>query len=239
MKKLKQQAPSLALQKVKPKFPVYNLLKIDVRETTIDEVMPTHLYFYVDSRFTPAQLSRIRLILMQAVFFWSDYYEQMDNKGTSDLAKNVNLYARFNLSPVAIDEKLANGRVATDVMMSIITQIFQSNGFQRAGKSYIKYKIPAKGTKKHFTISAVDGGEDLEQATLTVTINPQSLDRKDLGDVTLTGSLFHAWLHRIGYRHPASKYTSYFMVEAALSIMRATADKTSGTKDSLFIKYLD
>lgn len=65
MKKLKQIHSSSPFKKMKPKSPVYNLLKIDVRETTINEVMPTHLYFYVDSRFTPTQLFRLRLTLIR------------------------------------------------------------------------------------------------------------------------------------------------------------------------------
>lgn len=110
----------------------------------------------------------------------------MDAKGVSYYADYMNKYARFNLSPVWFSDKLANGRVAADISMAGITQMLQNNGFQRVGKAYIKYKIPAKGTKNYFSIKAIDG-EDIDSVNLTVTVNPQFLDRPEYSTNDIAG----------------------------------------------------
>lgn len=197
--------------------------------------MPPTMTFYVDTRFTTAQVMRLRQMISTLLVVWRQHQEQINDGEISSYAKCVNKYARFNLAPVWFSEKLANGRAAADVQMAGFTTQIQANGFNRAAKAYIKYQEP---TGQDFTIRGLNASNP-ETNSLTVTVNPRALSNAAVGTLMLAGSLFHAWLHRVGYRHPAGIYTSYFAGEASMCVMRDNKDKVPGTPASTYTKWLD
>lgn len=202
-------------------MPKYRLLQVPVQrsEETDPFIMPENMFFYIDTRFTKKQEQRIRLALMSITFYHRDYYDQLDNKGISDFAECANLYSKFNLSPVWSNDKYANGRAATHLLMDGLGSAISANGFKRTpNKAYIMYPIDPKTAT--FSIQAKNAS-DPEVNSLTVTVNPKFIDRNDINDAVVVGSLFHAWMHRLGYRHPASKYHGYFSVETAICVMVA------------------
>ncbi|MBP1990197.1 hypothetical protein [Paenibacillus eucommiae] len=89
--------------------------------------------------------------------------------------------------------------------MDGLTTMIAANGFGRASKAYVMNKV-ANG-KDLFVVKATNAS-DPERNSLSVTINPKALDNTNVNNLTLTGSLTHAWLHREGYRHPVGKFTS-------------------------------
>lgn len=215
--------------------PEYRVITVTVPDAPTEEPMPPTMTFYVDTRFTSAQVNRLREMIGTVLLYWSDHQEQINDGEISKYANCVNKYARFNLAPVWFEDKLSTGRAAADVQMAgFITQI-QANGFNGAAKAYIKYQEP---TGQNFTIKGLNGSNP-ETNSLSVTVNPRALSRTDVSTLTLAGSLFHAWLHRQGYRHPAGKYTSYFAGEASMCIMRGLQDKIPSTPASTFTRWLD
>lgn len=109
--------------------------------------------------------------------------------------------------------------------MDAFTTMFAANGFGRASKAFIDYAIPKVGANS--TIRGVNGSNP-ETNSLSIVINPKAIYRKDLNEITLTGSLLHAWMHRAGYRHPAGVYTSYLIGEDAMYVMRGFKNKSLG-----------
>lgn len=203
----------------------------------IDEPLPTSLTFYIDSRFTTEQLKRISRIISGVILQWNQYYEEREEANRrSPLKICTAKYARFNLSPVWFEGKIGNANVAFDIMMIGLTRAFIANGFGRAPRAQIRYPEPATAAPK--AIRGVNASNP-DTNSLTVTINPRTLSRSDLGDITLMGSMLHAWLHRIGYRHATGKYTGYLIGETAMCLMRNSTDKPPGVPDSRFIAFLD
>ncbi|HZG87731.1 hypothetical protein [Paenibacillus sp.] len=203
---------------------------------SIEDPLPTHLTFFVDSRFTTAQRNRITRLITGVMSQWARYYINRDNGVNSPLKQCTARYARFNLAPEWFEDKIANGNVAVDVMMDGLTRAFIANGFGRAFRAQIMY--PSPGTTPPKAIRGANAS-DPDRNSLSVIINPKTLSRIDLGDTTLIGSLLHAWLHRIGYRHPAELYTSYFIGEAAMCLMHGNTSKQSGVPDSRLTAFLD
>lgn len=199
--------------------------------------------FYVDTRFTTEQVVRIRQMISLVLSNWYTHFEQLNNGATrSSYQRSLNQYARFNLAPVWFEEKIANGAAAAGISMDGMTTAVAANGFGRAAKAYIMYQkspLPSNVGKNPGT-STIKGvnASNPELNSLTVTINPNALSLTSVTTLFLAGSLFHAWLHRIGYRHPAGKYTTYFAGEAAMSFMRGNQDKTSAPS-STYTRWLD
>lgn len=215
--------------------PEYRVITVTVPNAPTEEPMPPTMTFYVDTRFTTAQVTRLREMIAGILAFWREHQEQINDGEISSYANCVNKYARFNLAPVWFTDRLANGRAAADVQMAgFITQI-QANGFNVAAKAYIKYQEP---TGQNFTIKGLNGSNP-ETNSLSVTVNPRALSNTAVSTLMLTGSLHHAWLHREGYRHPAGRYTSYFAGESSMCIMRGNRDKVPGVPASTYTKWLD
>ncbi|PRA04844.1 MULTISPECIES: hypothetical protein [unclassified Paenibacillus] len=213
----------------------YRKITVTVPDAPTEEPMPASMNFYVDSRFTTAQVTRLREMIAGVLAFWREHQEQINNGEISRYASCVNKYARFNLAPVWFSDRLANGRAAADVQMAGFTTQIQANGFNRAARAYIKYQEP---TGQNFTIRGLNAS-NLETNSLSVTVNPKALSNSTASTLMLTGSLFHAWLHRGGYRHPAGRYTSYFAGEASMCIMRGNLNKAPGVPASTYTKWLD
>ncbi|WP_028609694.1 hypothetical protein [Paenibacillus harenae] len=174
-------------------------------------------------------------MIPMAFFLWNEHHFSRAQDEISREQRCANKYARFNLAPVWFEEKIGNGAAAVDIMMNGFTTMFAANGFNRSAKAFIKYEIPKAG--QNFTVKATNGSNP-ETDSLTVTINPKSLDRTDLSNTALTGALWHAWMHRLGYRHPAGLYTSYFIGEFPMCLMRGFRDKVAGEKDSRLFQFL-
>lgn len=211
----------------------YKTIQVVVPDAPVDEAIPTSLTFYVDSRFTTTQVSRMREMIGIVLANWKLHFDELNNGASHSQYQNcVNKYARFNLGPVWFEEKLSNGAVAADVQMEGFTTQIAANGFGRAGKAFIMYQKSGSSTIKGVNAS------NPETASLSVTINATDLSKTSVSTIFLAGSLQHAWLHREGYRHPAGKYTSYMAGEASMCLMRGNRDKTS-TPASTYTQWLD
>jgi hypothetical protein len=212
----------------------YKTITVPVPDAPVSETLPATMTFYVDSRFTTAQVNRIRQMISTVLAEWNLHFEELnDGAARSQYQNCCNKYARFNLAPVWFEEKLSNGAAAAGVQMDGFTTQIAANGFNRAAKAYIMYQKSGTSTIKGVNAS------DPEKNSLTVTINATDLSKTSVSTRFLAGSLQHAWLHREGYRHPAGKYTSYFAGESSMCIMRGNRNKTSGTPDSTYTKWLD
>lgn len=214
----------------------YRKITITVPEVPIEEPMPAAMIFYVDTRFTTADVNKIRTMIAGVLAFWRDYQRQLDETGSSRFQECSNRYARFNLAPVWYEGKLANGSAAAMVQMDDFTTLIAANGFNRAPRTYIMYKpAPANST----TIVQAVNGSNPETTSLSVSINPNNLRSTTIGGLFKTAALYHAWLHRAGYRHPAGKYTSYFAGEASLCVARTNNQKIPGQNDNVYTRYFD
>lgn len=216
----------------------YTLVTIPVPSAPETGVtLPTTMRFGVDNRFSTAQRYRIRTMILGVLDFWNTHYTQRTSGARSNFQICANRYARFNLSPVWFTGRLANGSAAAEVMMDGLTQQIAANGFNRAPRALIRYQVPSS-TIPNFTVKAVNGTRP-DTVSLSVTVNPRVLNRTDISDLTLVGSLFHAWLHRQGYRHPTGVYTSYMAGEAAMCVMRFNKNKNPNVPDSDYTAFLD
>lgn len=213
----------------------YRTISPTLQQAEVDEPLPARLTFFLDNRFTATHERRIRSMLSTSFFRWMEHFEARAEGEISEFQTCANKYSRFNLAPVWFEEKIGNGAAAVDIMMNGFTTMFAANGFNRSAKAFIKYEIPKAG--QNFTVKATNGSNP-ETDSLTVTINPKSLDRTDLSNTALTGALWHAWMHRLGYRHPAGLYTSYFIGEFPMCLMRGFRDKVAGEKDSRLFQFL-
>ncbi|MED3788523.1 hypothetical protein P4576_15025 [Peribacillus frigoritolerans] len=203
--------------------------------------LPAFIYFDVDNRFTAAQIQRIRNSIEGVLLNWFRHHNQKwnggANNGVSELAACANTYAINNLQPVwYLGPPIINGQVATNVAMDQFTQLIRDNGFRLSPPAKIDYLIPAPLT------SSTIRGETVftkKRVPLSFVINPTQLDRIDVNNLTLTGSMFHAWLHRAGYRHPEGKYTSFFIGEAPMCVMRDFQPKNPAVPDSDYFQFFD
>lgn len=196
--------------------------------------LPPAIFFEVDNRFTAAEKQIIRSVIGSFLFSWNAHYVQTATDGQSDLAACSEMYAELNLAPVWASLELkqqigTSGEIALEVAMDAITQAFRDNGNMTAPTARIEYST------KRGTILGLDGSSQFNIA-LTVTVNPNALDTTL---TNLSGSLFHAWMHRVGYRHPGPVYTTYLIGEAPMCLMRNNQMKVPGQPDSVYTQYFD
>ncbi|HZG86856.1 hypothetical protein [Paenibacillus sp.] len=194
----------------------------------IEDPLPTYLTYFVDSRFTTSQRNRIHRLAIGIFFQLDRYHLDRDIGVDSPLKQCTAKYARFNLAPVWFVDKVANGNVAVDVMMNGLTRAFAANGFGRAFRAFITHP----GTTTPPMAIRGTNASDPDRSSLSVTINPRTLSRIDLDDSTLTGSLLHSWMHRLGYRHASGRYNSYLIAEAAMCLMRGNNKKQPGVPEA-------
>jgi hypothetical protein len=92
--------PAVSPKRIRPTA-TYKEIKITVPNAPLLVALPSMMTFYVDSRFTTAQVNRIKQIISIALNEWRIHYDQLNNGAvTSNYQNFVNKYARFNLSPV-------------------------------------------------------------------------------------------------------------------------------------------
>jgi hypothetical protein len=215
----------------------YTRITVPVPPAEAGVALPANMTFYVDNRFTSTQRTKIRSLIAGVLEAWRIHYAQLAASGRSQYQNCVNTYARLNLAPVWFDGNVAAGSAAAAIQMDGFTRQIVANGFGRAPRALIKYQVPTSNAS-NYTIKAVNATNP-DTASLSVTVNPRAMSRTDLQNITLIGSLQHAWLHREGYRHPRGKYTGYFAGESSMCIMRGNANKTPGIPDSRFTVFLD
>lgn len=215
----------------------YTRIMVPVPAAPAGVALPANLTFYVDNRFTTSQRTRIRSLIGNLLSFWNQHYTQVAAGGRSSYQNCVNTYARFNLPPVWFENKIANGVTAAAVQMDGFTRQIVANGFGRVPRAEIMYQVPS-ATVPNFTFKAVNASNP-DTAPLSITVNPRVISRTDLPNVTLAGSLHHAWLHREGYRHPSRVFTSYMAGESSMCVMRSNTNKTPGVPDSRYTVFLD
>ncbi|MUT67984.1 hypothetical protein GOM71_18865 [Paenibacillus sp. NEAU-GSW1] len=211
----------------------YRKVQVTVPDAPVDVNIPARMTFYVDTRFTAAQVSRIQVLAGLVLLNWDTHFTELnDGAARSRYQQCVNKYAKFNLAPVWFEGKLTNGAAAAAVQMDGFTTQIAANGFGQAAKAYIMYQKSGSSTIKGVNAS------NPETNSLTVTINATDISKTSVTNQFLAGSLQHAWLHREGYRHPAGKYTNYFAGECSMCLMRNNKDKTS-TPASTYTQWLD
>ncbi|USL45886.1 hypothetical protein [Priestia megaterium] len=219
--------------------PTYTEIVIPVPQPEGITDLPANIYFQIDTRFTAAQGQRIKDALNGVLFHWFTHHNEKwnggANNGTSQLAACTNTYATRNLQPVWYQGlPISNGLEATNLAMDQFTQLIRDNGFRLSSPAKINYHIPSP------VMSSTIRGETAFRQTrvpLSFIINPIQLDNVALNPVLLTGSMFHAWLHRSGFYHP--KTTSYFIAEAPMCIMRGFQPKNPAIPDSSYIELFD
>lgn len=154
---------------------IYTEVKITVPNAPVPVALPSAMTFYVDSRFTTAQVNRIKQMVGIVLGSWKNHYDQLNNGAFLSSYQNcVNKYARFNLAPVWFDETLANGAAAAAVQMDGLTTMIAANGFNRAPKAYIRYQASGASTIKGLN------GSNPETDPLSVTINAIPLSKTSI-----------------------------------------------------------
>lgn len=212
----------------------YRRIQVSVPQAPVNEALPAAMTFYVDTRFTTKQIARIRQIIALVLSNWENHFTELNDGATRSSFQNcLNKYARFNLAPVWFPERISNGAAAAAVQMDGLTTMIAANGFGRASRAYIMYS-----TSSGVTVRGVNASNP-ESNSLTVTINPNVLNQTGVSTLFLAGSLYHAWLHREGYRHPAGRYVGCYAGEAAMCLMRGNHDKIAGELASSYTRWLD
>ncbi|MGP0690106.1 hypothetical protein ACW5UC_26535 [Priestia aryabhattai] len=201
--------------------------------------LPLFIYFDIDNRFTLAQQQWIRDAINGVLFQWFQHLTEKwnggSNNGISQLANCTNLYAVRNLRPTwYLGLPIHNGLAATNIAMDQFTRLIRDNGFGLApqAKIFSNISFPANSS----TIFALTTLAQ-SQVPLSLIVNPAQLDSSDLNIKFLTGSMFHAWLHRAGFYHP--KKSGHFIIECPMCIMRGFQIKETITPDSFYIQFLD
>ncbi|MCF6796736.1 hypothetical protein L1M59_11445 [Bacillus sp. ET1] len=191
------------------------------------------MYFYIHKSFTDKQQQRIREALGDVSAVWARHFnEKWDggtNAGTSQLALCTNPYATKKLKPVWAKSSVPNGIAATNLAMNQFTQLIRDNGFKKSP--------PATIDPRSSTTIYAPTASTKRRVPLSVQINPKQLDSAALGDLDLTGSMLHAWLHRAGWTDP--KTTSYFISECPMCVMRGLKPKNPNVRDSSYYKFFD
>jgi hypothetical protein len=217
--------------------PTYDRIQIELPTPAGVNALPASIYFDIDTRFSLEQVTRIRVIIATLISSWFLHYEQTVSTGTSQWAACSNKYSRRNLSPLwRIWRQSTNGETALEYAMNVLTQRFRVNGTGRVIVPKIRYRIPRKGERLNMR-SRTSFLRYWVQ--LNLVINPEILDDLGVDDNFLAGSLLHAWLHRCGYTHPRNIYTTYFIGEAPMCLMRGFQYKNPSVPDSTYTQYFN
>ncbi|MED3977157.1 hypothetical protein P4639_27780 [Priestia megaterium] len=211
----------------------YKKIAIEVPKPQGVKNVPTHIHFYLHKSFTKEQENRIRRGISLLLDRWYTHHNQKwdggTNAGTSELAACTDRYATKKFKPVWAKSSVPNAIAATNLAMNQFTQLIRDNGFKKSPPAIID---PRSST----TIYAPTASTK-RRVPLSLQINPKQLDSQALTDLKLSGSMFHAWLHRAGWTDP--KVTSYFISECPMCIMRNLNSKQPAFPDSGNYKFFD
>lgn len=231
---------AVILQFAPPVLPSYNLFTLPLPQPPGTMDLPANLYFYIDKRFTAAEVSRIKTIISGVLLQWKFHLTQKWNgglnNGVSSWASCAQTYAFNGLKPYWYNTPIPNGQIALEIAMDEFTQLFRDNGFKLSPPAIIDYHVLFP-----ITSSTIFGAQAFQQTRvpLSITVNPKQIDRGDISNGVLEGSLVHAWLHRAGFDHPSKVYTTYFSGEAAMCYMRGYAPKNPAVPDALYTQFFD
>ncbi len=218
--------------------PSYNQIEISLPALPGGPSLPPFIYFDLDTRFTSAQTIRIRNLIVGVINTWLQHFQQKETcPYLSRFSSCAQKYALHGLTPLWSDgPPVTSGIEAANLAMNALTQRFIENGADQANASRINCRPPERG--EHYSIRA-ETSEWEYGVSLSVTINPQVLDNPVVANLSLIGSMFHAWLHRMGFEHPATIYTTYFIGEAPMCIMRSFQCKNPDVSDTVFTQFFD
>lgn len=211
----------------------YHTIKIPVPKPAGISDLPKYIYFQIDNSFTDKQEQRIKDAIGAVLLQWYRHSNEKwaggKNTGTSKLALCIKPYATKNLKSKWNKSSLPNAIAATNLVMNQFTQLIRDNGFGKLPPAIID---PRSSTTIYAPV-----GKTKRRVPLSLQINPKQLDSAALTDLKLTGSMFHAWLHRAGWLDP--KTTSYFISECPMCVMRNLKPKSSQVSDSSYYKFFD
>lgn len=225
---------SISFPSIPLPIPTYREIVFAVPQPLGVTGLPSNIYFQIHKNFTAAQVQKIRDAINGTLFQWFTHMnEKWDggaNNGVSQLASCTNTYATKNFRPFWYRGlPISNGRTATNIAMDQFVQLIKDNGFKRSS--------PAKIDPRTLNTIHAATATTQTRVPLSFQINPKQLDRIDITTTMLTGSMFHAWLHRAGFIDP--KTTSYFISEAPMCIMRGYQAKIPVIPDSAFYQFFD
>ncbi|MET1123081.1 hypothetical protein ABWU59_29620 [Priestia megaterium] len=232
--KCQQKCLKKCLKKCKRKsLKHYHTIKIPVPKPAGISGLPKYIYFQIDNSFTGKQEQRIKGAIRAVLLQWYDHFNEKwaggTNAGTSKLALCIKPYATKNFKPLWYKSSIPNAIAATNLVMNQFTQLIRDNGFRKSPPAIID-------TRSSTTIYAPIG-KTKRRIPLSFQINPKQLNNTQLSDLKLTGSMFHAWLHRAGYADP--KTTSYFISECPMCVMRNLKPKSDKVPDSSYYRFFD
>ncbi|PEB61980.1 hypothetical protein COM86_21715 [Priestia megaterium] len=232
--KCQQKCLKKCLKKCKKKsLRSYHIIQIPVPKPAGISGLPKYIYFRISNSFTDKQEQRIKTAISAVLSLWYNHHKQKwnggTNRGISDLAACTKAYATKNPNPIWAKSSIPNAIAATNVAMNQFTQLIRDNG---VGKS-----PPAIIDSRSSTTIYAPVGKTKRRIPLSFQINPKQLDKSELTNLKLTGSMFHAWLHRAGWRDP--KTTSYFISECPMCVARNLKPKKPDVRDSSFYKFFD
>lgn len=195
--------------------------------------LPTHIYFDMDTRLHENQ---VRASIANLLSLWDDHYFEKAALGSSAWSRCAAKYSTKNLTPVWMDKErksmITDGMKAFDFAMDTFTSFLIQNGTWNAPFARISY-LPESSCSN--MIGEV--GNKQFHVPLDVKVNNRFLTSQS--NLILAASLFHAWMHRLGYKHPEGEYTGYLIAEAPMCAMRGYQDKVPGQPDSVFTRYFD
>ncbi|MFP7225859.1 hypothetical protein SFC42_22490 [Priestia filamentosa] len=214
--------------------PFHHEIKIPVPQPAGVIDLPEFVYFDISNHFTDEQEQEIINGISLVLFNWSNHLNQKWNgglnNGVSDLAACSNTYSTQNLEPVWYQGvPIPNGKVALEVAMDQFTNLIKENG-SRISRARIDYiNLPSSDPIVRAVTSFTP-----QFVPLNLVVNAAKLD---IGIGYTTGSMFHAWLHRAGFRDPNE--TSYFITESSMCVMRGYQPKFPGVPDEFFYRYFN
>lgn len=224
----------------------YHTIKIPVPKPAGISGLPKYICFQIDDSFTDKQEQRIKDGIFAVLTVWKKHHDQKwnggTNNGTSDLAACTNIYAKKNLKPAWYGGKaIINGKTATNMAMNQFTQLIKDNGFKKYCPA--KIRVISRDEIEDNLINTIRAATSPTRfkVPLSIIVNPKQIDSPSLNLARLSGSLFHAWLHRAGWDDP--KTTSYFISECPMCVMRGLEPKPppspSSPPDSSFHRFFD
>ncbi|MBN8203912.1 hypothetical protein ACFRCQ_22485 [Cytobacillus firmus] len=182
--------------------PTYEQITVPLPQPPGVPDLPSQLFFCVDNRFSTSQKTRIRNLIVTIIGFWQQHYVQKAATGISQLASCTNKYAERKLTPMWFRGiPFTSGADALNYAIDVLTFRFRENGFGKV-KTFICYS-PIEA--RPMVVAFARTSDNIKGVSLSVKINPIAIDNLVISNLNLTGSLFHAWLHRCGYTHPSKR----------------------------------
>jgi hypothetical protein len=220
-------------------MPTYNRIEIPLPAPPENPPLPPSIFFDIDTCFSTQETTRIRNLILLNISTWNRHFVQKQNSPyLSQLAECCQKYAINGLTPLWSRKlRITSETEGANLAMNMLTLRFIENGTGEVEAAKIRYRLPNPEEQFHIIRKTTIRKHEV---SLNVTINPQVIDNLTISNLTLIGSLLHAWLHRVGFDHPESVYTSYLIGELPMCVMRGYQDKNpTNVPDSLLTQFFD